>query len=148
MKNVSFAGGILKLTAFIYLFVYLYSRFKGQKEVKIKSDFAHFSEKTAFEANFRLIGFTSIVLILSFVLFVLEGAISGNWLLFEAISAVSNTGLSLGATPLLGNAGMILMMILMIMGKIGFISFVISFFPKLQNLLENSDRNANEFPVD
>jgi trk system potassium uptake protein len=144
----SFAGGILKLTAFIYLFVYLYSKFTGQKEIKIKSDFAHFSEKTSFEANFRLIGFTSIVLILSLVLFIIESNISGNWLLFEAISAVSNTGLSLGATSLLGNFGMILIMILMIMGKIGFISFIISFFPKLQDVLEKADKNANEFPVD
>ena len=144
----SFAGGILKLTAFIYLFVYLYSRFRGQKEIKLQSNFAHFSEKTVFEANFRMIGFTAIVIIITGMLFVAEGNITGNWLLFESVSAVSNTGLSLGATPNLGVFGMTLIMLLMTIGKIGFISFIISFFPRLQILLEQTDRNANEFPVD
>ena len=144
----SFAGGVLKLTAFIYLFVYLYSRFRGRKEVMISGDFAHFSEKTVFEANFRIIGFISMIVLITLGLFISDSDISGYYLLFESISAVSNTGLSLGATPLLSQTGMGLLMILMTVGKIGFISFIISFFPNLQKLLDQSGREANEFPVD
>jgi Trk-type K+ transport system membrane component len=114
----------------------------------ISGDFAHFSEKTVFEANFRIIGFISMIVLITLGLFVSDSDISGYYLLFESISAVSNTGLSLGATPLLSATGMGLLMILMTVGKIGFISFIISFFPNLQKLLDQSGREANEFPVD
>jgi trk system potassium uptake protein TrkH len=144
----SFAGGVFKLTAFIYLFVYLISRLRGDHEVRTKNAFLHFSERTVIEANFRIIGFTIIILVLLLLLFFVQPDLSGLYLTFEAISGVSNTGLSLGATGLLNSWGMILIIILMTVGKLGFITTVISFFPKYQHLLEHAKHDHDEFPVD
>lgn len=144
----SFAGGVFKLTAFIYLFVYIISRFRGDREVRTNHGLIHFSERTVIEANFRVIGFVIITLTLLFILFCIEPNISGYWLMFEAISGVSNTGLSLGATGLLSDAGMIVIIILMTVGKLGFITTVISFFPKYQKLMESAKTEHDEFPVD
>lgn len=144
----SFAGGVFKLTAFIYLFIYMISRLRGDSAVRTKNRFIHFSERTVMEANFRVIGFVLIILVLLLILFFVQPDISGYWLTFEAISGVSNTGLTLGATTLLNNWGMIILIILMTAGKLGFITTVISFFPKYQKLMENAKTENDEFPVD
>ena len=144
----SFAGGIFKLTVVIFLLIYLFSRFRGDKELKTRGGFIHFGEKTYLEANFRILGFSTATIFTLLLLFFFESNISGYWLIFEAISAVSNTGLTLGATPQLSLIGMSFIMILMLIGKLGFISFVISFFPKLQTLLQSTDSGRDEFPVD
>jgi trk system potassium uptake protein TrkH len=144
----SFAGGIFKLTAFIYIFIYLISRLRGEFEVTTSHRYIHFSQRTVNEANFRVIGFSIILFILTFVLFLVQPDISGFFIFFESISAVTNTGLSLGATGMLNGASMIIMIVLMTMGKLGFITTVISFFPKYQHLLERAHHEFDEFPVD
>lgn len=144
----SFAGGIFKLTAFIYLFIYLISRFRGDFEVETPHNHIHFSQRTVNEANFRVIGFTIVLLILTFIAFLVQPNLSGLFLFFESISAVTNTGLTLGATPLLNSTNLIIMIILMTIGKLGFITTVISFFPKYQHLLESAQHEFDEFPVD
>lgn len=144
----SFAGGILKLTAFLYIFIYLISKFEGKKDCVTPHSHVHLSEKTVLESNFRIMGFGLIVMCCIIILFFLQQNLSGLWIIFESISAVSNTGLSLGATNLLSDAGMIVMILLMTVGKIGFITTIISFFPKLQNLLSSAESDYDEFPVD
>lgn len=144
----SFAGGILKLTAFIYLFIYVIARIRGDNEVETPHKHIHFSQRTVLEANFRVIGFTIILFVLLIALFFVQPNISGMYLFFEAISGVSNTGLTLGATILLNDWGMIIIIILMTVGKLGFITTVISFFPKYQHLIEHAKTDFDEFPVD
>ena len=130
----SFAGGVLKLTALIYILAYIVSRAKGEDEIVTPHKHLHFSRQTMIEANFRVIGFTAILLIVLLLLFFIQPNISGLYLLFEGISAVSNTGLTLGATYLLNTWSMILIIILMIVGKVGFITRIISFFPSINSL--------------
>jgi trk system potassium uptake protein len=143
----SFAGGIFKITALLFALSYIISKLKGRSQVGIKNLFT-FSEKSSIEANFRVVGFTFTVIVITLILFLGENNIGGTSLLFESISAVSNTGLSKGATGSLGFLSMSLIMFLMIIGKLGFISFVISFFPKLQDLLQSVSVDGDEFPVD
>ncbi len=144
----SFAGGVLKLTAFVYLFVYIISKFRGDPEVRTPGAFIHMSRRTAIEANFRLIGFSFLTFVTTILIFFEQPGASGWWLLFEAISAVSNTGLTLGATNDLTQLSMTSVMFLMIMGKIGFIATTVSFFPKLQHLLERYPEEHDQVAVD
>lgn len=144
----SFAGGVFKLTAFIYLFVYIISRIRGDPEIETPHRHVHLSQRTVIEANFRVIGFTIILGSVIFLLFLFEPHMSALLLTFESISAVTNTGLTLGATELLDGIGMFLVILLMIVGKLGFITTVISFFPKYQRLIEHAKTDFDEFPVD
>jgi trk system potassium uptake protein TrkH len=144
----SFAGGIMKLTAFMYIFLYLFSHFVGSHKIRSPKNYIVLSEKTKVEANLRLMGFSFITIVIVILMFFSQPDIKGIWLLFEAISGVTNTGLTMGATPLLNAFEMILVIILMTIGKVGFISATISFFPKLQSLLEASEHSEDEFPVD
>lgn len=144
----SFAGGVLKLTAFMYLFVLIGARFRGTLEVSTARRFLHFAQRTVIEANFRIIGFTTILAMLILVLFFVQPNISGLWLTFESISAVSNTGLTLGATSLLNPVGMVIIILLMTVGKIGFLSAVISFFPRYQRVIETAPTDEESLPVD
>ncbi len=144
----SFAGGVLKLTAFIYLFVLIGARFRGTREVSTAKRFLHFAQRTVIEANFRVIGFTTILAMLIILLFFVQPNISGALLTFESISAVSNTGLTLGATNLLNPAGMLIIIALMTVGKIGFLSTVISFFPRYQRVIEDAPTDKESLPVD
>lgn len=100
------------------------------------------------EANFRVIGFTSVLVVVIFLLFFVQPNISGLYLIFESISAVSNTGFTLGATYLLNIWSMLLIIILMIVGKVGFITTVVSFFPRHQILMETAKKDSEELPVD
>lgn len=144
----SFAGGILKLTAFIYLFIYIIARIRGDSEIETPHKHVHFSQRTVIQSNFRVIGCTIILFVLLIALFFVQPDISGLYLAFEAISAVSNTGLTLGATNILNDWGMMIIIILMTVGKLGFITTVISFFPKYQQLIEHAGHDFDEFPVD
>lgn len=144
----SFAGGVLKLTAFIYIIAYIICRTKGDYEIATPHKHLHFSELTMIEANFRVIGFTTVLFVVLVLLFLVQPNISGLYLIFEGISAVSNTGLTLGATYLLNAWSMILIIILMIVGKVGFITTVVSFFPRHQLLMETAKKDIEELPVD
>jgi trk system potassium uptake protein TrkH len=143
----SFTGGVFKLTAFLYILVYLYTFLKGNFRKGIKNGFIHFSEKTAGESNFRIIAFTlATLLIVSFTFFT-QPNVSGFWLFFEGISAVSNTGLTMGAVNLLNYPTMLLMILLMILGKIGFLSFS-SLSKKFDTLLSKKTTDYEAFSVD
>ncbi|HVA97243.1 MAG TPA: potassium transporter TrkG [Candidatus Acidoferrales bacterium] len=144
----SFAGGVLKLTAFIYILAYIISCTKGDDKVCTPHNHLHFSELTMIEANFRVIGFTTILIIVLLLLFIVQPNISGLYLIFEGISAVSNTGFTLGATYLLNTWSMLLIILLMVVGKVGFITTVVSFFPKHQLLMEQAKHDSEELPVD
>lgn len=51
-------------------------------------------------------------------------------LLFETISAFSTVGSSLGITSLLGNASKLWLVLLMFLGRVGFITVLMSILPK------------------
>ncbi|HWZ66008.1 MAG TPA: potassium transporter TrkG [Patescibacteria group bacterium] len=144
----SFAGGIFKITAFIYVLVSVSARFLGYKEVRTPHRRLHFAERTIMEADLRVIGFSLVVMILIVSLFFVQPNISGFWLMFEGISAVSNTGLTLGATGVLNSMAMIIIITLMTIGKIGFIATVTSFFPRFRHMIERADTNFDALPVD
>ncbi len=62
------------------------------------------------------------ILISFIVLLLLEPDISPKGLLFEVVSAYSTVGASLGVTPELGNAGKLLVVVLMFVGRVGLIT--------------------------
>lgn len=74
----------------------------------------------------------SIVIIFTFFtgLLILEPDLPSMDLLFETVSAFSTVGSSLGVTQLLCNESKILIIILMFIGRVGFITVLMSFVPK------------------
>lgn len=69
-----------------------------------------------------------------FLLVVLEPEKQFMDLLFEAASAISTTGLSLGITPYLSNASKYVLIFTMYMGRLGILTFAMSFFKERPSL--------------
>ena len=59
--------------------------------------------------------------------------------LFEVISAVSTTGLSLGTTTRLAGAGKVVIMMLMFLGRVGPLSFFLALRPPRAGMIEYAD---------
>lgn len=77
----------------------------------------------------------SIAVILSFFvgLLILEPEITSQEALFETISAFSTVGLSLGITSGLCTGSKVLLVLLMFIGRVGFITVVMSILPRREN---------------
>jgi len=68
-----------------------------------------------------------VTILFSFVtLLFLEPNLSPKGLLFEVVSAYSTVGASLNVTPELGNAGKLLIVALMFVGRVGLITVLMS----------------------
>lgn len=76
--------------------------------------------------------FTSLLVIgLFFVtLLALEPSMSARDLLFETVSAFSTVGLSMGITPSLCDESKFVLVLLMFIGRVGFITVLMSIVPR------------------
>lgn len=131
----SCAGGI-KVTTFAVLVALLLSRFHGQDDVNIS--YRRVPEQTvtksiilALAAILVLVAFTTVLLIVE-----AQGpnAKEGRGLfltaLFEATSAFGTVGLSMGITPTLTNAGKLLIIVLMFLGRLGPLTLALAIAPR------------------
>lgn len=144
----SFTGGIFKFAAIIFSIIYFVSRYRAKKEIKAKMEFVSFVKKTHFEENLKILelfGLAITTALTIILLFYLTREADSYILLFEAASAMTNTGLSLGATGVLGPVSLLVIMLLMIISKLDFVSFIVSFFPKIRELFESAEKK--ELPI-
>ena len=74
-----------------------------------------------------VVGSICCIIIFYVLLLLLEPHLPTRGLLFETLSAFSTVGASLNITPLLGDASKLLITLLMFIGRIGFISLLMSF---------------------
>lgn len=120
----STAGGI-KVNTFAVAIASVMSIIRGRQSTEL------FNREITYNSIRRTLAvvFGSIIIILTFYLTLLafETDIPSMSLLFETVSAFSTVGSSMGITPLLGNESKILLVILMFIGRVGFITVLMSF---------------------
>ena len=123
----STAGGI-KVNTFVVALASLKSLIKGEHYTTL------FNREISYSSIRRtlVVVFGSICIIALFyvALLILEPAIPSMDLLFESVSAFSTVGSSLGITPLLSNTSKILLVVLMFLGRVGFITVLMSIIPQ------------------
>ncbi len=123
----STAGGI-KVNTFVVALASLKSLIKGEQSTTL------FNREITYNSIRRalVVVFGSICIIILFyvALLLLEPNIPSMDLLFESVSAFSTVGASLGITPLLGNISKILLVVLMFLGRVGFITVLMSILPQ------------------
>ncbi len=121
----STAGGI-KTTTFVVLMMFLIANFK-KKEPNIfgrrLEDDSVRRAATVFSTNF------SLVIIVSMIITAIS-PLKLTDVMFEAISAISTVGMTTGITGSLEGPSLYLVAALMYLGRIGSLSFAVSFFEK------------------
>lgn len=120
----STAGGI-KVNTLAVAFASIKSIIKGRQSTEL------FNREIPYNSIRRTLAiiFGSIVIILVFfvTLLIMEPDLSSTGLLFETVSAFSTVGSSLGITPLLSGDSKIMLVLLMFIGRVGFITVLMSF---------------------
>ena len=123
----STAGGI-KVNTFVVALASLKSLIKGEHSTTL------FNREITYSSIRRalVVVFGSICIIALFyvALLLLEPSIPSINLLFESVSAFSTVGSSLGVTPLLGDISKVLLVVLMFLGRVGFITVLMSILPQ------------------
>ena len=69
--------------------------------------------------SFAIAGVSATVVALGFFLVLVFEPLPFEQLFFETVSAFGTVGLSLGATPLLGPAGKLVILVMMFVGRVG-----------------------------
>jgi len=108
-------GGGIKTTTLAMLFIFLYSELRERKSNVFKKEISDrcIRDAIAVFSCFILVAFLAIM-----ILIVTEKA-SYVQILFETYSALGNTGLSTGITSALSQAGRIVLIITMFIGRVG-----------------------------
>jgi len=123
----STAGGI-KVNTFVVAIASIRSLIKGEHSTTL------FNREITYNSIRRtlVVVFGSICIIVMFyvALLLLEPDLPSMDLLFESVSAFSTVGSSLGITPLLGTVSKILIVVLMFLGRVGFITVLMSILPQ------------------
>ena len=123
----STAGGI-KVNTFVVALASLKSLIMGERSTTL------FNREITYSSIRRTLvvvfGSISIIALFYVALLLLEPTIPSIDLLFESVSAFSTVGSSLGITPLLGNISKILLVVLMFLGRVGFITVLMSILPQ------------------
>lgn len=119
----STAGGI-KVNTLVVAFASMKSLIQGQATTEL------FNREITYNTIRRtlviIIGSVLVISTLFITLLILEPDLSPMELLFETISAFSTVGLSLGITPVLCDASKFALVLLMFIGRVGFITVMMS----------------------
>ncbi len=115
-------GSGIKVTTFIVIVWSVFAYIRGRKEPVMFERTIH---QTVKSLAVTMIGLF-FVFLTAFLLTVTEDA-SLSMILFESFSAFGTVGLSMGLTPDLSNAGRLLIIILMFIGRIGPLTLAFSF---------------------
>lgn len=126
----STAGGI-KVNVFAVIFYTIVSVIKGKSRVEIgKREISNSSilrVLTTISLSFFLLGLST------FILLLLEDDKSFISILFECMSAMTTTGLSLNLTASLESGSKIILILLMFIGRVGFLTFFMGFSRQIKS---------------
>lgn len=119
-------GGGVKNSTIVLAFLGLINMVTGKGRIELfKREIENDSVQKALLVIFSsifVLGISCIVLIF------IERSIDPLNLIFECVSAISTVGLTRGVTSLLSNPGKILIVVLMFIGRIGVLTFFMSFY--------------------
>lgn len=119
----STSGGI-KVTTLCVLVVLVWSKVTGKNKISIFK--RRFSENNIKDAC--AVVMLNLFLTISASMILLCVTDFGLWeILFEVVAALGSAGMTTGITAMLGTSGMIVIMILMFCGRVGSLSFALSF---------------------
>lgn len=119
-------GGGIKTTTFAIGIVGLFNHIKGKDRITI--DWKEIPNSTLNLVNSTIILSIFTIGIGTFFLTIFETKILFKNLFFEVISAYSTVGLSLGITSKISIASKFVLVIIMILGRVGFITFLIGMY--------------------
>lgn len=123
----STAGGI-KVNVFAVAVSNLVAIIRGKQRAEA------FGREIALEsirkANATIIASVMILFVFIFTVSILDPGIPFGSIVFECVSAMGTVGSSLNTTPLLGSDSKLLISALMFIGRIGVITFLVSFIPQ------------------
>ncbi len=123
------AGGI-KITTFVIACAGIINTSIGNEDVHL---FGYTINKTVVMRSFSLIiYFRLLIFVAVLVLEYLYPEVDPNGLCFDVISALSTTGLSAGAINQFGDAGKVIVSILMYAGRVGPLTFLLFLFGREQ----------------
>jgi trk system potassium uptake protein TrkH len=131
----SSSGGI-KITTFVTVIASIRSYITGRDKVEI--GWNHISARTVKRALIVIL-VSFILIFVSLLILTLTEEQDFFDLFFETISAFGTVGLSRGVTPLLSNAGKIIIALVMFAGRIGLFTFAIA-------VVEEREQDAYSFP--
>lgn len=117
-------GSGIKVTTFIVIVWSVFAYIRGRKEPVMFERTIH--QTVVFKSLAVMMIGLFFVFLTAFLLTVTEDA-SLSMILFESFSAFGTVGLSMGLTPDLSNAGRLLVIILMFIGRIGPLTLAFSF---------------------
>lgn len=119
-------GGGIKTTTFSIISLSLLNHIRGKERMELfHREIDSYNIYTAFLVIIANIVSLSLGI---FILFLIEPSKQPMDLVFEAISAASTVGLSRNVTPNLGDGGKVVIILLMFIGRVGFLNFFLAFY--------------------
>ena len=119
----STAGGI-KIGTFTVIIMGMLAAFRGKKDINIGKKRIAYSSLS--EALAILAACLAFVILAILAICTIQPALSFKEVLFECVSAISNTGLSLAATVKLNAASKIIIIFLMYAGRVGILTLALA----------------------
>ncbi|MCD8292817.1 MAG: potassium transporter [Prevotellaceae bacterium] len=118
----STAGGI-KVNAFAVALFNVGAVLRGSDRVEVFG--RQLSQDSIRRANVTVLLSLAVILVSVFTISALEPQLSLMAVVFECVSALSTVGSTLGATPLLGDASKLLLVVLMFVGRVGLMTLML-----------------------
>ena len=134
----STAGGV-KINVFAVILINLFAVLRGVERTYILH--REISSDSVKRSNAALILYLLIVFFAIFLMTVIEPNASVMALVFECVSALSTVGSSLDLTPTLSNAGKLLIIVLMFVGRVGAFTLV-------SGLIRQEKKKNYKYPSD
>lgn len=119
-------GGGIKTTTFSLISLSLFNHIRGKERMELFHK--EIDPNNIYTAFLVIIANIISLSIGIFILLVIEPSKQPFDLVFEAISAASTVGLTRNVTPYLGDGGKIVIILLMFIGRVGFLNFFLAFY--------------------
>ncbi|MDR0926278.1 MAG: hypothetical protein LBO69_00740 [Ignavibacteria bacterium] len=118
-------GGGIKNTTLGVLFLHFFAYLRNSKQIRYS--YRNIHPASVEKAQMVLFATLGVTILSTMLLVMFEPKYSLMQLMFEAASAISTTGLTLGLTPLLSSASKLVLVMTMFIGRIGTLTFMFIF---------------------
>ena len=120
-------GGGTKTTSFFTAIKASFSLLLGKNPTAFKREI---SQDSIMKAFFVIIISTLLVAVATLLLTITDPQFSSDKLLYEVVSAYATVGLTMGITPSISSVGKIILIIMMFLGRVGFMTIISAFAQK------------------
>ena len=117
-------GGGVKTTSIFTALKATFSLLLGRKTTAFRREI---SNESVMKAFFVIIISVLLLAVATLILSMTDPEFTSDKLLYEAVSAYATVGLTMGVTPYISFAGKIVLIILMFLGRVGFMTIISAF---------------------